>query len=263
MEYLKPMEEALAGAAAGGMAWGQARVAPSGRGWSVTHAGDHAAPLDKLKRVDPSQLRALANSTAAGDFRPLKSAPNLPGGWRCDAADAAALRECLEALYPGSVADWFALRAGGPEVVHFREFVNRQTGMYRITQLLPDTLAAQTIRAACHPRVCLKRRLWTLEGLEPDAAGDKSVIPCLDPCAILLDFARKSAKGDREEKLAASLTPLEGATILAALERALDEPSAGGREADTANPLNPRRVLLVLERLRATLTPPAKSPPAG
>jgi hypothetical protein len=186
-----------------------------------------------------------------------------PGGWQCDAGGGAALRECLEALYPGSVADWFALRSGAPEVVHFREFVNRQTGMYRITQLLPDALAAQTIRAACHPSVCLKRRLWIVQGLEPDAAEEKSAIPCLDPCAVLLDFARKSAKADREEKLAASLTPPEGATILAALERALAEPSADGREADTANPLNPRRLLLVLERQRAALVPPPKAPPAG
>ncbi len=102
------------------------------------------------------------------------------------------LEAALQHLYPGAITDWFAAQAQPAPVTHYREFTDRQTGMYRVTTMLSDEQAAVMARACCHRRFCLKRRLWTVGSLGPEASGEKSLIPCLEPCAILLEFARKA-----------------------------------------------------------------------
>jgi hypothetical protein len=121
--------------------------------------------------------------------------------------------------------------------------------MYRITTLLNDDIAARMIAACCHPDSCLKRRLWTVEGLTPDQAEEKSMIPCLQPCAILLEFARKVTRWEQEGKLAgrgesSALEPLAGAPD-----------GAAPAECDFDAPTNPRRVRFVLEKRGPTFKP--------
>ena len=228
-------------------------------GFELRHVGDREAAAESLRPVAVAELRALANHTAAGAFRPLKSAPNLRAGWRCVATDDAELEFALGQLYPGAVADWFAAQQAEPPVTHYREFTARQSGMYRITTLLSDAQAAPVIRACCAARFCLKRRLWTVAGLAPDAAEAKSFIPCLEPCAVLLEFARKAVRIEQEEaKPTLTLAPSEVASLLAALETALAQPPAGQREADFAAADNPRRLQLLREKLQV-LAPPASS----
>lgn len=195
-------------------------------------------------------MRALALDTATGAFRPLKSAPNLRSGWRALPADETELGEALQHLHPGAIADWFAAQAQPAPVTHYREFTDRQTGIYGVTAMLSDGQAAVMTRACCHRRFCLKRRWWTVGGLEPDPVGAKSLIPCLEPCAILLEFARKALRLEQENEtpLATSAGNLE--SLEAALEIALNAPPAAEREADFNSPNNPRRLQLALEKLR-------------
>lgn len=168
-------------------------------GWELRHVSDCDCAVDTLRPVAPDGLRAVAQFTANSEFRPLKAAPNLPRGWRCLTPDAAALETALNQLYPGALADWFAARTPPPPVTHFRAFTNRQSGMYRIAQTLTDAQAAGVIRATCPAQLCLKRRLWTVEGLSPDPAAQKSLIPCLEPCALLLEAARKAARLEQQQ----------------------------------------------------------------
>jgi hypothetical protein len=100
----------------------------------------------------------------------------------------------LNGLYPGALADWFAAQAPNPPVTNYRDCTARQSGMYRITAKLGDTQAAAVIGHTCDAAHCLKRRWWTVAGTEPDQAGLKSIIPCLEPCAVLLEQARKAAR---------------------------------------------------------------------
>jgi hypothetical protein len=79
-------------------------------------------------------------------------------------------------------------------VTDYRAFTERQTGMYRITTKLSDSDVAGVIRACCAKESCLKRRLWTISGLETDSPETKSIIPCLEPCAMLLESARTAAR---------------------------------------------------------------------
>lgn len=167
------------------------------RGYELRHVADRATASDNLRPTQLHELRSLAQFTAAGAFRPLKSAPSLQSGWRAIVAGEAELESALNQLYPGAIADWFAAQSPQPPVTHYREFTGRQTGMYRITTKLDDTHAAQVIRACCDKELCLKRRLWTVAGLEPDPAAGKSLIPCLEPCAVLLESARKAVRSEQ------------------------------------------------------------------
>lgn len=203
-------------------------------GFSLRHLDDRLSDPENLRLLSLDQLRTLVQSTSAGAFRPLKSAPNLSPGWRHEADGPGDLASALNEIYPNALADWFAATEPHPPVTGYRAFTARQSGMYRITTFLDDTQAATVIRACCHRKFCLKQRMWTVAGLEPDRAVEKSIIPCLEPCAVLLEFARQAVRLEQAEKSGAE-----------------DVEDSGGpvREADFSSPGNPRRQQWVLEKL--------------
>jgi len=228
----------------------QVLVRRQDEGFELRHVDDQSVDARQLRELAPEALRTLAQFTADSAFRPLKSAPNLASGWRTVAADVEQLGVALDRLYPGAIADWFAARGPAPPVTHYREFTARQTGMYRITTMLDDSQAGRVASACCDARFCLKRRLWTVPGLETDEAGAKSVIPCLEPCAVLLEFARKAVRLEQEDKMSLEFSAGEVATFQETVRLALESKSAG-READFAQPCNQRRVKLLLAKLES------------
>jgi hypothetical protein len=235
----------------------QVLIRRSPTGFELRHAADRKCEATSLREITLKDVRPLAQFTVAGAFRPLKSAPNLQTGWRLFVKSDMELDSALHQLYPGAVADWFAAHSPHPPVTHYREFTARQTGMYRITTLLTDAQAAGVARACCHPGFCLKRRLWTVDGFAPDTG--KSLIPCLEPCALLLEFARKATRMEQEAKVKLELSPDEIATLSAALRTALEHPDPAAREADFSSPANPRRLRLLLDKLPAAAQSKAAS----
>jgi hypothetical protein len=227
--------------------WGEVLAQKYAEAFMIRHLADVEVAWADLDEVPISSLRAVATYTAGGSFRPLKSAPNLRRGWRAESKNTAELETALNHLYPGSIADWFAAGASNPPVTTYREFTNRQSGMYRITQMLDDAQAALVLRACCHPRLCLKQRLWSVSAVQ-SGKFDPSRIPCLEPCAILLEFARKAMRIEQEEKKNVQLSSSEAATLGAALGTLIAHPELLAREGDTNSPLNPRRVQLLLEK---------------
>jgi hypothetical protein len=217
--------------------------------YELIHAADRN--IARLRDVSLIELRQLAQFTSGKQFRPLKSAPTLQGGWRFTASNSSELGAALQMLYPGAVADWFAARQPNPPVTDYRSYTSRQTGMYRVTAMLNDGQAAAVTRAGCHRRFCLKRRLWTTEGLSPDTEG-KSLIPCLEPCAVLLEFARTVARIEQRPPRVLALAVEDIEAVTAALEQALEGP-ATVREADFSAVGNPRRLQLLLEKLEPAL----------
>lgn len=234
------------------LVFGEVAIRRAEAGFELRHVADQTVPASDLDLRLIPELRQLAERTATGAYRPLKSAPTLRRGWRLAVNGAAELAEALSHLYPGAVADWFAARSPSAPVTHYRDYTNRQTGMYRVTQHLDDAQVATLVRAACPARFCLKRRLWTIPGLEPDAPEAKSLVPCLEPCALLLEFARKAARIEQQERQPVALAPAELETINAALEHQLATGSPAVREGNFESPANPRRIALLLERLRAS-----------
>jgi hypothetical protein len=233
------------------LTFAQIVIRASKQTFDLRHVSDRERAARELRKLALDDLRAVAQFTASGAFRPLKSAPNLRTGWRFVARDEEELEPALNRLYPGAVADWFAAQSPHPPVTNYRDFTGRQTGMYRVTTMLTDAQTAQVARACCHKSFCLKRRLWIVNGLTPETVEEKSLIPCLEPCAVLLEFARKTARIEQEEKMTLELSPGETATLMAAVEITLRHPEGGLREADFNAPANPRRLQLLREKLAA------------
>lgn len=177
----------------------QVLIRRDGGGYELRHVEDRNTPEKSLRLVSMDQLRKETQYTESGAFRPLKSAPTLQKGWRVSVSGDAELDAALSRLYPGAVADWHAARGANPPVTNYREFTNRQSGMYRITTKLSDTEVAQVIGDVCAREHCMKRRLWSVGALGPDAPGGKSIIPCLEPCMILLEATRRAVRAEQQK----------------------------------------------------------------
>ena len=59
----------------------QVLIRRAGAGYELRHVEDRVAASESVRAVRPSEARALAQFTAAGEFRPLKAAPGdlIPG----------------------------------------------------------------------------------------------------------------------------------------------------------------------------------------
>ena len=172
-------------------------------GFEIRHVADHEVPSETLALQLPESARGIAETAEDGSFRPLKSSPTLRRGWLIFAKSDFELETALDGFYPGFVPDLFVLRTSTPHITHYREFTNRQTGMYRITTFLTDADAFAMAAKCCSARYCLKQRFWTVEGLALDRPDGKSLIPCLEPCAILLEYARKVVRTSQRDNVPA------------------------------------------------------------
>ena len=200
MGFVNPALDTFAASVGGELALAQVLIRREERGFELRHVQDRQAASDDLRSISLNDVRTLAQFTVSGTFRPLKSAPNLQSGWRLAVRDEAKLERALDQFYPGAIADWFAARSPNPPVTNYREFTARQTGIYEITATLNDQQAAQMIRSCCDAKHCLKRPLWTVERLAPDATEEKSLIPCLEPCAVLLESSLQFARTKQRER---------------------------------------------------------------
>jgi len=211
---------------------------------------DDEAASGSLRSVDQQDLRALAQADRLGRFRPNKAAPNLVCGWHHHAVDPAALEKALDDLLPGGLPDWHAVQTGSASAVSWQEFADRQSGMYRHVSSLLEPEAEQVARAGCHPSCCLRRRLWAIGDREREAPAGKTIVPCLEPCALVLELARREQKSTASDERA-QITLNQGE--LALLDRLFDLASKTTdpllREGDLGDPLNPRRVLMLREKL--------------
>lgn len=244
-----PALNAFVAALSDRMAFAEVQISRRGNVFELRHVTDEDATDSGLEPLEIESLRVLASHTQEGRFRPLKSAPNLRRGWRALAHTGEELERALAHLYPGALSDWFAAGRPNPPVTHYRDFVNRQTGMYRIAQMLTDGQVRDLAHAGCHRDACLKRRLWGGPELAADEPAEKSVIPCLELCAVMLEFARKSMRLEQGEKAVAKIAERDLETLLAAVDLALANPAANEREGDFNAPDNPRR----LRRLKIQL----------
>lgn len=178
---------------------GQLLIRRNGSGFELHHKDDPAS--SNLKPLRLSEVRPLANFTAAKKFRPLKSTPDLATGWILTLQSSEELESALQAFYPNALADLHALQNSPPPITSYRDFTARQTGMYRITTFLKNEDVERVIQNVCH-RICLKTRLWPIEGSQTVLTRFES-IPCLEPCAIFLESARKEVRA-LQEKFATS-----------------------------------------------------------
>jgi sirohydrochlorin cobaltochelatase len=177
------------------------------------------AGLDGLTSyMTPEDARGIARYDAAGNYRPLKTAPNLRRGWRLTLAAIEELHDALDAFYPAMLAARFAFQQGRLAVTPLRDTLNRQSGMYAVTKKITDPQADALIGAFCRTDGgCLKTILWpiapgvSITSLPPEKfdpsppsafslqTSDFPSLPlfCAEACNLLVAQARETVKRPR------------------------------------------------------------------
>ncbi len=242
----------------GGRAFGQVVVRPlSGGGYAVRHAED-AGREDLVTRDDPRAAREISKLTESGEYRPLKSSPNLRRGWELRLSGVGELATAMNYLYPAAIVHWHLYREGTLRTTSYRETAARQSGIYKRIQRLSDRGVQDAARACCEDAVCLKRTLWDVDDETPlEMERGEGEIPCPEPCSVFVSFARRVRLFEREEREldAAGLSPSEKEDLVALVEAAATGRVDFAREAEFEEPLNERRMryrrLTLVPKLRA------------
>lgn len=165
--------------------------------FSARHRDDEgsAAALEPLDSV--RTLREKAKFDAAGEFRPLKTAPGLRSGWITTTNCPREFLQRLDAIYPGLFATWVAYERGTLSPVPLRDTLGRQTGMYRFAGTITDEMAQRMIGELCAPG-CLRCITWSFETeTETDrierSSGSVPLL-CTEACTFAVSRARELAK---------------------------------------------------------------------
>jgi len=109
----------------------------------------------------------VARYDDAGNYRPLKTAPNLRHGWRLELVDLDQLRIALDHFYPGRLAIFAAWKSDLLKTTPLRETLDRQSGMYRIAAKISNKQLDPLVTHFCRSDGgCLRTILW-----KRDAAG--------------------------------------------------------------------------------------------
>jgi sirohydrochlorin cobaltochelatase len=108
----------------------------------------------------------IAKHDDAGNYRPLKTAPNLRHGWRLELDTLEELRRALDYFYPGRLAVFAASKRGKLQTTPLRETLERQSGMYRVAARISDSQINDLVGDFCRSDGgCLRTILWKRDQL--------------------------------------------------------------------------------------------------
>ncbi|HXM73862.1 MAG TPA: DR2241 family protein [Chthoniobacterales bacterium] len=209
-----PIETALASALIDSFRFGQILIQKKNGGYSLSHRDDEGR--DDLQGFqNPDDAAEIARYDDEGNYRPLKTAPNLRHGWRLEVVDLAALRRALDYFYPGRLAMFAAWKANRFATTPLRETLDRQSGMYRVAAKISDQQIDDLVGNFCRSSDgCLRTILWKRDArgtvpstkLPPekfDPSHDQTgrgqrAIPllCQEACNLLVNECRKVVKGE-------------------------------------------------------------------
>lgn len=201
---------------------GQIKISRTGQGFVLRHLEDaNAETLEQFSK--PEDAREIARNDAAGEFRPIKTAPTLKRGWQLDLAGIDDLHLALEFFYPAAVGMAAALESNTLIPVPLRDLLGRQTGMYRFVNGITDDQAGEILGKCCDTGTkCLRRIVFPLDDVQPlggpalaklgaeagQVAGQSHSIPllCMEACNHIVSHARKVARENHEKKAAEAAT---------------------------------------------------------
>ncbi|WP_372911938.1 DR2241 family protein [Salinigranum sp.] len=242
--------------------WGQLRITATldedgERAYEVRHVDDAgAADLELDTYDDPLDARGLATHDERGRYRPLKAAPTLQSGWRFAHLDPTALVETVETFYPASVPNWHREREGDLDVSHWRETMERQTGMYGVVKTWDRGDGYEHVNwvaeATCDDSQCLKRREWEYDAdTDLDVDGGDGEFPCREPCSVVVSAARQWTKLESEEPRTYEfeLTPSEKEQVEEIIDAVADGRVDDIREADVYDGANRFRARFLRAKL--------------
>ena len=103
----------------------------------------------------------IAKHDDAGNYRPLKTAPNLRHGWRMELVSLEELKRALDYFYPGRLAVFAAWKSERLETTSLRETLDRQSGLYRVAAKISDSQINDLVADFCRSDGgCLRTILW-------------------------------------------------------------------------------------------------------
>jgi sirohydrochlorin cobaltochelatase len=140
--------------------FGQILVRKTGADFVLCHRDDETH--DDLEIFqDPEDATEIVRYDDAGNYRSLKTAPNLRHGWRMELRTLDELKRALDHFYPGRLAIFIAWKTGRLRTTPLRETLDRQSGMYRIAAKIPDTQIDDLVADFCRSNGgCLRTILW-------------------------------------------------------------------------------------------------------
>jgi hypothetical protein len=227
-----PAAPALESALTDRFHFGQILVRKINGAFVLSHCGDETRK--KLKTFQSAEdAIELSKFDDSGNYRPLKTAPNLARGWRLELARPEELQRALDYFYPGRFAVFLAWKTGQLHTTPLRETLDRQSGMYRVAAKISDDQIDNVVGDFCRSDGgCLRTILWhrdqlgtipsaklPLEKFDPacdqikalgrpgssafaETTADKTIpatatIPllCQEPCNLLVAECRKMVKG--------------------------------------------------------------------
>jgi sirohydrochlorin cobaltochelatase len=192
-----------------------------GAGFVLSHRDD--ALLNQLQMYrDAENAIEIAKNDDAGNYRPLKTAPNLRHGWRLELATIEGLRRALGYFYPGRLAVFEAWKSGYLNTTALRDTLGRQSGMYRVAAKISDSQINNVVADFCRSDSgCLRTILWKRDrngamastklarekfdpvynqasALNPPGSAPPATVPllCQEACNLLVGECRKVVKDD-------------------------------------------------------------------
>ncbi len=192
---------------------GQISIERSDRDFVLCHRDDLGRR--DLHDYPAENAREIARFDDAGNYRPLKTAPDLRHGWRLEIVDLTELRRALDYFYPGRLALFAEWKENRLTTTTLRETLDRQSGMYRVAAKISDEQINDLVGSFCRSNGgCLRTILWKRDerGAIPstklppnkfDASHDQTghgerVLPllCQEACHLLVAECRKVVKGE-------------------------------------------------------------------
>jgi sirohydrochlorin cobaltochelatase len=214
------IERILQDALAAPVCIGQILIRTKDGRFVLLHRDDETQKQLKRSR-DAEDAIEIAKYDDAGNYRPLKTEPNLRHGWLLDLGTLEELRRALDYFYPGRLAIFAAWKSGKLQTTPLHETLDRQSGMYRIAAKISGPQINDLVANFCRSNGgCLRTILWKRDALgtvsstklpqekfDPgyDQAGmprgPGSTIPatvpllCQEACNLLVAQCRKVVKG--------------------------------------------------------------------
>src|SRR6266496_5370969 len=207
--------------------FGQILVRKTGDDFVLCHR-DNEAHDDLEIFQDSEDAIEIARYDDAGNYRALKTAPNLRHGWRMELRTSDALKRALDHFYPGRLAIFAAWKNRKLQTTSLRETLDRQSGMYRVAAKILDDQIDDVVGDFCRSDGgCLRTILWKRDAhgtvssrklpnekfdpgcdqatalnqpgsLPPATAAARVTVPllCQEPCNLLVAECRRVVKGE-------------------------------------------------------------------
>jgi sirohydrochlorin cobaltochelatase len=180
-----------------------------GAGFVLSHRDD--APLNQLQtHRDAENAIEIAKYDDAGNYRPLKTAPNLRHGWRLELATVEDLRRALDYFYPSRLTVYAAWKRGYLKTTALRETLDRQSGMYRVAAKISDPQITNLVANFCRSDSgCLRTILWKRDR-DGVIASTKLPKEKFDPVydQVMAACSLRAAGGSRATHSEAATAPL-------------------------------------------------------